>query len=107
MMMNKPILIYVTVENEDDAEYMARAVVSEHLAACANIIPKMKSIYNWQGGVQESDEVVLIFKTMSNMFDKVEAKVKELHSYDVPCIVSMPTDKVSKDFAEWIKGEVA
>ncbi len=106
MMMNKPILIYVTVENEDDAEYMARAVVSERLAACANIIPKMKSIYNWQGGVQESDEVVLILKTMSNMFDKVEAKVKELHSYDVPCIVSMPTDKVSKDFAEWIKGEV-
>lgn len=99
------IFIYVTVPSEAEAQKIAEAVVVDRLAACANIIPGMKSVYHWQGKIEQANETVLIFKTRDTLFDAVEARVKELHSYDTPCIVSLPLTDVNDGFMQWIFAE--
>jgi len=99
------IFIYVTVPSEAEAREMARAVVADRLAACANIIPGMQSVYHWKGEIQEAREVVLIFKTRATLFQAVEARVMELHKYKAPCIVAMPLEQGHKDYIDWIMAE--
>ena len=99
------IFIYVTVPSEVEARAIARAVVADRLAACANIIPGMQSIYHWKGEIEETKEVVLIFKTRSTLFQAVEARVLELHKYKTPCIVAMPVEQGHKDYIDWILAE--
>jgi periplasmic divalent cation tolerance protein len=99
------IFVYVTVPSDVLAQKIASAVVSERLAACANIIPGMKSVYRWQGKIGQRDEVVLVFKTQEKLFPAVEAKVKALHSDETPCIVALPIMKGNKSFLQWIETE--
>jgi len=72
------ILLYITVPSAAEAQKIADTVISEHLAACANIIPGMKSLYRWQGKVEQRDETVLILKTKEKLFPAVEARVKNI-----------------------------
>lgn len=99
------IFIYVTVPTEEAATMMARAVVEDRLAACANILPGMRSIYHWQGDIQQAREVVLIFKTRSSLFQAVETRVKELHPYTTPCIVALPVEQGHPGYLDWILAE--
>lgn len=99
------IFVYVTVPSESEALEIARAVVEDRLAACANIVPGMQSVYHWKGEIQESREVVLIFKTRSTLFQAVETRVKELHKYHTPCIVAMPLEQGHQGYIEWILAE--
>jgi periplasmic divalent cation tolerance protein len=99
------IFIYITVPTEAEAQKIAEAVVADRLAACANIIPGMKSIYHWEGKLEQGSEAVLIFKTRAELFQAVETRVKELHSYETPCIVSLPLTDVSADYMQWIISE--
>ncbi len=99
------IFIYVTVPTDSLAQKIASAVVSERLAACANIIPGMKSLYRWEGKIEQRDEVVLILKTQAHLFPAVEARVKALHSDKTPCIVALPLTAGSADFMQWIQTE--
>jgi periplasmic divalent cation tolerance protein len=99
------LFIYVTVPSAIEAEKIAHAVVSEHLAACANIIPGMKSVYRWQGKIEQRDEVVLILKTQEKLFPAVEARVKALHGDETPCIVALPVAMGNEDFLRWIIAE--
>ena len=103
--MNPVIFIYVTVPSEAEAQKIAQAVVADRLAACANIIPGMKSLYHWEGKIEQGNEVIIIFKTRAELFQAVEARVKELHSYSAPCIVSLPLTNVSSGFMQWILAE--
>src|ERR1700733_14247745 len=96
------ILVYVTVPSDTLAQKIAEAVVSERLAACANIIPGMKSVYRWEGKIGQRDEVVLILKTQEKLFSAVEARVKALHSDETPCIVALPVTTGNADFLQWI-----
>ena len=94
-------LIYITTKDEEEAEKIGRALVEEKLAACVNIHP-IKSIYWWQGEIAEESEMAMFVKTKAELVDEVIKRVKELHSYQVPCIVSLPIEEGHPDFLEWI-----
>lgn len=96
-------VVYITARDLDEAKRISRVLVEERLAACVNVFP-ITSIYHWDG-LQEEKEAALIVKTTTKNVKKVENRVKELHSYDVPCIISFQIDG-SKEFLKWIGDEV-
>ena len=98
-------MIYVTCSDEAEAGRIGRAVVEERLAACANIIAGMRSLHWWDGVVQEAGEVVLIAKTRAERVAALTARVKALHSYDVPCVVALPLTGGNADYFAWIEAE--
>ena len=81
-------------------------LVEERLAACVNILGPIRSIYRWEGAVQTADEAAAIFKSEQSQVDAVIERVTALHSYDVPCVVSWPDDKVLREYAEWVENSV-
>jgi len=81
-------------------------VVTERLAACVNILDQMNSFYMWDGEIQDDTEVVMIAKTTEERVPDLIEKVKSLHSYDCPCMVSLPVSGGHQPFLEWIAGEV-
>jgi len=93
--------IYITAGDEDEARRIARTLVEEKLAACANILP-VKSIYWWEGEIEEAGEVAMLVKTKVELADEVVARVKELHSYEVPCIVVFSIEKGYEEYLKWI-----
>ncbi|MBI2338952.1 MAG: divalent-cation tolerance protein CutA [Deltaproteobacteria bacterium] len=97
--------IYITCSNRAEADKIGRALVEEHLAACVNIIDGMNSIYWWEGKIEEGKETVLIAKTKETVVKKLIEKVKSLHSYSCPCIVSLAVEDGNSDFLKWIEKE--
>lgn len=101
----EPRLIYVTTANAEEARTIGRALVESRLAACANVLSPVTSIFWWEGAVQEEPEVVLIAKTRRSLVESVVEKVKALHSYDCPCVVALPILEGNPDFLRWIGEE--
>ena len=99
-------VVLVTTANEDEAKKIGYALVEQNLAACANILPEVSSIFRWQGKICTESEVMMIIKTTASKFDQVAEKVKELHCYDVPEIIALSIDKGSKDYLNWIRESV-
>ncbi len=97
------IVVLITCPNEDEAVKIAGAVVEEKLAACVNIIKNIRSIYKWEGKLQDDTEVLMIAKTHKDRFDGLQKRVKELHSYDVPEIISLSITDGSEDYLSWIR----
>jgi periplasmic divalent cation tolerance protein len=97
------IVVLTTVSSNDEAETLARQIVGEKLAACVQILPKMTSVYFWEGEVQSEAEHLLLIKTLPEKFDAIEAFIKANHSYDVPEIVAVQSEKVSDHYLDWIK----
>jgi len=100
-------LVYMTTETAAEAERIGRVLVAERLAACVNIVDGMRSIYWWEGEVQESGETILIAKTRTSLVDRLTERVRELHAYDCPCIVSLAIDGGNPAFLDWIDAETA
>lgn len=96
------VAVYITVDNEDGAVHIATALVIEKLIACANVKTGARSIFRANGIVQLENEVIVIMKTTRENVDAVVARVKELHSYEVPCITVMPIIAGNPDFLEWV-----
>jgi len=99
-------LIYVTVGSKDEAKMIGVSLVESRLAACANIIDNMNAIYRWEGKLQDDQEVILIAKTTEIRVPDVIERIKKLHTYDCPCIVSLPLTGGNRSFLDWIVGEV-
>ena len=99
--------VYVTAADEAEAERIARTVVGERLAACANLLGAVKSVYWWEGEVCEGEEVTLVLKTSKERNSELIDRIKQLHSYDCPCIVCLPIDGGNSDFLKWIASETA
>ncbi len=99
-------LIYMTAGSQEEARNVGKALVESKLAACVNIIDGMNSMYMWEGELQDDREVVLIAKTAENRVQDLIAKVKSVHSYDCPCILSIPVEGGNPDFVDWISNEV-
>ncbi len=97
--------LYVTAASRDEAKKIGRAVVEERLAACANVIDGMESIYWWDGKLNEDREAVLILKTRADLVAAVVAKIKTLHSYSVPCVVALPILDGNPDYLRWLAAE--
>jgi periplasmic divalent cation tolerance protein len=98
--------VYMTAGSLEEAKRIGRELVSAHLAACVNILPQMQSIYDWEGRLQEDAEVVMIAKTTAARTAELIAKVKSLHSYSVPCIVSLAVEDGHPPFLEWVAQSV-
>jgi periplasmic divalent cation tolerance protein len=96
---------YVTAPSRDDALRIGRTLVAERLAACANVLDGMTSVYQWQGAVEEASEAVLILKTRVELVERMTARVKQLHSYQCPCVVAWPIAAGNADYLQWIAGE--
>jgi periplasmic divalent cation tolerance protein len=99
------VSVYAVFANAEEAERIGRAVIEERLAACINILPPVRSIYRWQGAVETADEVAAIFKTANHRVDALVTRIASLHSYDVPCIVTWPVDKLLGSYADWVEAE--
>ena len=98
----KANFIYVTTGSMNEAKKIGKALVSNRLAACVNIIDNMHSMYWWEGEIQNDKEIILIAKTMESLVPALIDKVKSMHSYDCPCIVSLPILDGNKAFLQWI-----
>ena len=101
------VFAYVTCADPTQAERLARAVVEARLAACANILPGMRSLYRWQGRIESAREVVLILKTRRSLVPALTARVKQLHSYTVPCVCVLPIVGGNADYLRWLMDETA
>lgn len=101
----KTNLIYMTVGSMDEARRIARELVSSRLVACVNLIENMRSMYWWEDEIQEDGEVVLIAKTKASLVPDLVEKVKSIHSYDCPCVLSLPILDGNKAFLDWISAE--
>lgn len=99
--MTEAIVVYVTCP-PDDAETLAETLVKEGLVACVNIVPSIKSIYMWQGSVAKDQESLLVMKTSSAIYDRLEARVKQLHSYELPEVIALPIQKGSEKYLDWL-----
>src|SRR5687767_13276412 len=99
------LIVLTTTPNESEASDLAHRIVKEKLAACVQILPKMTSVYFWEGKIQTEPEHLLLIKTLDEKFDALSAFIHEHHSYDVPEIVAIDAENVSEDYLKWM-GEV-
>lgn len=99
-------MIITTVSSETEAKKISKFLLDERLVACVNIIPNITSIYRWNDEIQEEKELLMLFKTKIELEEKVIAKIKQLHSYDVPAIYAIKsTEKIFESYYQWIKDE--
>ncbi|MGQ9584443.1 MAG: divalent-cation tolerance protein CutA [Anaerolineae bacterium] len=95
-------LVVITCPSGEEAERIARTVVEERLAACVNVVPGVTSYYWWEGRVQQDAEWLLLAKTASARLEALTARVRELHSYEVPEVVALPIVGGSPGYLDWI-----
>lgn len=100
------VTVYAVFATAEEAERIADAVVTEGLAACANILGTCHSIYRWQGKVERADEVPALFKTTQAAADALIMRIAQLHSYEVPAIVTWPIERLSAPYGQWIEDNV-
>jgi periplasmic divalent cation tolerance protein len=100
-------IIYITTSGFDESKKIAKILVDEKLVACTNIIPSIESIYLWKGETETDSESIIIAKTIKNNVNPIMKRVKEIHSYDIPCILIIPIINGSKDYLEWLKSELS
>jgi|SRR3990172_3233495 len=98
-------IIYITAGDMAEARKIGRTLVEERLAACANIFP-ITSIFRWKGNIDETNEFGIIVKTRSDRVKEIQERVKEIHSYEVPCVVSFNIDEGSAQYLKWINESV-
>jgi len=99
-------VILCTCPNEASATQIATTLVEEQLAACANILPKIKSVYRWQGKVEQDNEYLLLIKTLETQFQPVKERIQELHSYDVPEVIALNIQQGNKEYLDWISNSI-
>jgi periplasmic divalent cation tolerance protein len=95
-------IIFVTAANEDESVKIAQTLVDERLAACVNIVGPVRSIYRWRGTLEDGREYMLVIKAPARYFSKLERRVRELHSYEVPEIVALPLAAGSTPYVAWL-----
>ena len=100
------VTVYATFADAGEAERIARTLVEERLAACANILGACRSIYRWQGAVESADEVAALFKTTAEVAERLITRLAELHSYEVPAAVVWPIDRLFAPYADWVEDSV-
>jgi periplasmic divalent cation tolerance protein len=104
--MNEFLIVFVTCEGREQADAVAEKVVSEGLAACVNVVPGVRSCYVWEGKQMWSDEVLLLIKTTRAGFDRLEKRVRELHSYEVPEVVGVGVEAGFGKYLDWVRDGV-
>ena len=96
------LVVLITASSEDEAATIGRALVEEGLAACANIVGGVRSIYRWKGEVKDDRECLMLVKTVPANFDRLEKRVRELHSYELPEVIAIPVTAGSRPYLDWV-----
>lgn len=101
-------IVYVTTGNKEEARTIGKALVEEKLAACANIVGGIESIYRWKDNLETANEYILILKTTYSNITRLTSRIKELHSYDVPCVITVNVSEQegNPDYLDWIQESV-
>ncbi len=100
--MSDYLVVFVTASNEEEAVKISKTLVEEKIAGCVNIIKNIRSIYSWQGKIEDDSEVLMIIKTRADLFENLEKRVKSLHSYTVPEIIAFRIKKGSENYLKWL-----
>lgn len=95
-------LVLITAPDTCVASALAERLVGEQLAACVNIVPGIRSVYRWEGKVQQDEEQLLLVKTTAERFPELESKVREWHPYEVPECIALPVSEGSRTYLEWV-----
>jgi periplasmic divalent cation tolerance protein len=96
------VTVFVTSPGRETSLAIASALVEERIAACANVVPGLLSVYRWKGVVQKDPEELLLIKTRRALLGEVEARVKALHPYDVPEVIALPILDGSREYLDWL-----
>jgi len=105
--MTDKIVVLSTCSSEAEAEKLARLLVEAHLAACVNIVPRMRSYYRWQGAIEVSEECLLVIKSTRALFESLRAAVAKAHSYEIPELVALPIVEGSPDYLQWMDANLS
>ncbi|QQS53953.1 MAG: divalent-cation tolerance protein CutA [Candidatus Competibacteraceae bacterium] len=101
-MDSQPLVVFCSCPDQASAERIAATVVEERLAACVNILPGLTSVYRWREQVQRDTELLLLLKTQGAVYSLLEARIRELHPYDVPEVIALPVRMGSSAYLDWI-----
>jgi periplasmic divalent cation tolerance protein len=101
--MAEEIIVLITASSGEEAATIAEALVSEHIAACVNIVPEVRSLFFWEGKLQDAREVLLICKSRQPHLERLISRVKSLHSYAVPEVIALPIIAGSRDYLDWVR----
>lgn len=101
------LVVFVSSASADEASKIAKAIVEAKLAACANIVPTVRSIFRWEGKIEDCSETLIMFKTTALCYKRLEEKVKQIHSYAVPEIIGLSIEYGSSEYREWIKEQTS
>lgn len=101
------VTVYATFASAEEAERIARTLVEARLAACANILGPCRSVYRWQGAIEQAEEVAALFKTRADAADVLIARLAELHSYETPAAVVWPIVSGLPDYLVWVEAETS
>jgi periplasmic divalent cation tolerance protein len=99
---NKYLVVLVTVGSADEAAGLARTLVEERLAACGNLVERIRSIYRWKGKIEDEGETLLVLKTTAAQFEALRQRIVELHSYDVPEVIALEIADGHKPYLDWL-----
>jgi periplasmic divalent cation tolerance protein len=100
-------LVYITTKDKDEAMRIGRELVTLRLAACVNVVDGMTSLYWWEDSIHKDHEAILIAKTTKAQVSALMTKVKEMHSYEVPCMLELDVTKGFAPYVRWLEGNVA
>ncbi|MEO5922924.1 MAG: divalent-cation tolerance protein CutA [Bryobacteraceae bacterium] len=104
--MTDKIVVLSTCESEEQAASLARSLVEQQLAACVNILPGARSIYRWQGTIEDAAEWVLVIKSRRDLFEKLREAIIKTHSYEVPEVIALPVVDGSEAYLAWLDREL-
>jgi len=104
--MTDKIVVFSTCGSEEQARRIARGLVESRLAACVQVTAGIRSIYQWQGKIEEEDEVLLVIKSRRDLFRRLEAALRKMHTYEVPEVVAIPVVEGSADYLRWLDREL-
>jgi periplasmic divalent cation tolerance protein len=100
------LIVYTVMENEERAKRLGRMLLEANLCACVNIIPGIKSMYHWEGKIEEADECILLIKTLHVTYMQIEEMIKREHGYDVPAIFTLEPEHIETDYENWLKNQL-
>lgn len=106
MSSGKMIIVITTINEELDADRLAAGIVNKRLAACVQILPKLRSVYRWEGEIESADEFLLLIKTAADKFGDLEEYIIADHPYEVPEIIGIEAAAVSKPYLDWLTNSV-
>ncbi len=101
------VVLFITTADDEEAQLISGVLLEQRKAACVNIVPRVNSLFWWQGNIEQVEESLLVVKTRAKLLDEIVKLVKEIHSSDVPEIIALPIVGGSQDYLDWIEQNVA